>query len=297
MFLLTQVQKSCRVTILNVGRFLQYCCPYRLSHFPSPSPPPTLWPLSSITIHSPSCLSLLCQRTRQPIRSWHGTGASVPNLEQINTVGLTWLFVWVFSNLNNGAQRRQQSSKRCVVRVYCVHVRAEPEAAAAKEGRNGDHVATGLQNNSCASGGRKTADSRKCLEDGCKHLVCTRSGSRVKNIPPSAQSHRIPRAPAEVLQRGIWPAALPPNLGRLPAIPTCVWCLFVGRHHVETDFHPLTTASASKLTFTIAAAVVRFFVFCFHHDLCVCGCALPIACVMKKFERVQVRKLTLNCVH
>lgn len=40
---------------------------------------------------------------------------------------------------------------------------------------------------------RSAVDSRKCLEDGCKHLVCTRSASQVKNISPSAESRQIPR--------------------------------------------------------------------------------------------------------
>lgn len=63
MFLLTQVQKSCTVTILNVGRFLQYCCQYRLSRFPSPSPtpfpphPPCGPSHPSLSTHHRACLS------------------------------------------------------------------------------------------------------------------------------------------------------------------------------------------------------------------------------------------------
>lgn len=98
--------------------------------------------------------------------------------------------------------------------------------------RTGDHVAAGrlvLRSKTTAApqGGRRTADSRKCLEDGCKHLVCTRS--RVKKYPSLAQEPLDTSDPAEVLRRDVaQQRCLPTCIGFLPLIR--VRCLLVGRH-------------------------------------------------------------------
>lgn len=111
--------------------FVKYCSSSRRYLFPSSLPPPppgSLWPLSSITIHSPSCLSLLCQCPRQPIRSCQGTGASVSNLEQINNEGLTASMVVRFNSRhveakpkdgNNWANVPLMLIVSCTARLSC----------------------------------------------------------------------------------------------------------------------------------------------------------------------------------
>lgn len=97
----SQRESICRVTELCCGEILGVLLPhpdsvsssYTLPATPSPNHPAPPPPLSSITIHSPSCLSLLCQCPRQPIRSCQGPSASDWG-RLINAEGLTWLCLW-----------------------------------------------------------------------------------------------------------------------------------------------------------------------------------------------------------
>lgn len=121
---LTQRGKICGGTELTLERLSLYSCPSRfrfllvyasINTFHHRLPPPALWPLSSITIRSPLCLSLLCQQPRQPIRSCQCPGASVSHLQQINTEGLScldclscvFLNVFIYSRHRSEAGRRQ----------------------------------------------------------------------------------------------------------------------------------------------------------------------------------------------
>lgn len=96
------------VRLKESSRFPPCSCPH--GRWPRPAP----WPSSSITIHSPPCLSFLCQLLGQAIRRCQGATASFPNPDKINAVGLNQSFCNVTLRKHKRNTALKQSSLHTV---------------------------------------------------------------------------------------------------------------------------------------------------------------------------------------